>query len=189
MEPTWFLSVLSFYAALLLVRRSLALTPLIHRKRSPFPPGGEGLVECATSGVVRIGCLHPCGGRWVFRVLFAKNSDEGVFLRFLLLMEPTRFFSVLSFYAVLLLVRRSLALTPLIHRKRSPFPPGGEGLGGGANLYTPFRPSLVGLCRWSSFGWLGWLGLFGLGGCRGGGGRGCRRWFRLGSSWFCRARR
>ena len=81
MEPTRVLSVLSFCAVLLLVRRSLALTPLIHRKRSPFPPSGEGLVgDCylwrdacrepsplkgkawwwvATSSVAGVGCLYP----------------------------------------------------------------------------------------------------------------------------------
>ena len=46
-----------------------------------------------------------------------------------------RFLLVHSFYVALLLVRRSLALTPLIHRKRSPFPPIGEGLGGESLLH------------------------------------------------------
>ena len=66
-----------------------------------------------------------------------------------LLMEPTRFLSVLSFYVVLLLVRRSLALTPLFQRKRSPFPPSGEGLVVGCYLrrgFCRFFPSTRRFC-------------------------------------------
>ena len=51
------------------------------------------------------------------------------FYGFLLLIEPTRFLSVLSFYVALLLVRRSLTLTPLIRRLRRHLPPKGGRLG------------------------------------------------------------
>ena len=64
MEPTWFLSVLSFYVVLLLVRRSLALTPLIRRLRRHLPPKwGRLLLFFATFS--HLPQLAPCAGFYV----------------------------------------------------------------------------------------------------------------------------
>ena len=152
MEPTRFLSVLSFYAALLLVRRSLALTPLIRRLRRHLPPRWGRLLlfykPFYSHTRFRFFCTQAftLEGEGGFSGAGRKKTRMRVCF---LLMEPTRFLSVLSFYVVLLLVRRSLALTPLFHRKRSPFPPSGEGLVVGCYLrrgFCRFFPSTRRFC-------------------------------------------
>ena len=156
MEPTRFLSVLSICVAPLLVRRSLALTPLIRRLRRHLPPRWGRLLlfykPFYSHTRFRFFCTQAftLEGEGGFSGAGRKKTRMRVCF---LLMEPTRFLSVLSFYVVLLLVRRSLALTPLFHRKRSPFPPSGEGLGGESylgrsarRLPSPSREGLVGDC-------------------------------------------